>query len=61
MAYKKRERRIAESLARAKYERKYENFKYVKPGVQIIYNDANQTFYEVYDTNMRHELVEEIT
>lgn len=49
------------SLARAKYERKYENFKYVKPGIQIIYDDANQTFYEVYDTNMRQEMVEEIT
>ncbi len=49
------------SLLRAKYQHKYENFKYVKPGIQIVYNDANQTFYEVYDTNMRHEMCEEIT
>ena len=49
------------SLLRAKYERKYENFKYVKPGVQVVYNDANQMFYEVYDSNMRHEMCEEIT
>ena len=46
--------------AEAKYG-KYENFKFVKPGVQVIYNDANQTFYEVYDSNMRQEMVEEIT
>lgn len=49
------------SLLKAKYENKYENFKYVKPGIQIVYNDANQSFYEVYDTNMRHEMCEEIT
>jgi hypothetical protein len=49
------------SLAKAKYARKYENFKYVKPGIQIVYNDANQLFYEVYDSNMRFEMVEEIT
>ena len=38
----------------------YENWKYVKPGVQIIYNDLNQTFYEVYDSNMRTESCEEV-
>ncbi len=37
------------------------NFKYVRPGVQILYNDANQTWYQVYDTNMRQEDVEVIT
>jgi hypothetical protein len=56
-----RRRVQAYSLLKAKYEHKYENFKYVKPGIQIVYNDANQTFYEVYDTNMRHEMCEEIT
>lgn len=49
------------SLLKAKYEKKYPNFKYVKPGVQIVYNDANQLFYDVYDTNMRPEMCEEIT
>lgn len=49
------------SLARAKYAHKYDNFKYVKPGIQIVYDDANQMFYEVYDSNMRFEMVEEIT
>ena len=49
------------SLAKAKYGQKYKNFKYVKPGIQIIYDDANQMFYEVYDTNMRQNMVEEIT
>lgn len=43
----------------AKYDH-YDNFKYVKPGVQIIYNDLNQTFYEVYDSNMRTESCEEV-
>jgi hypothetical protein len=49
------------SLLKAKYENKYENFKYVKPGVQVVYNDANQTFYDVYDTNLRQEMGEELT
>ncbi len=38
----------------------YENWKYVKPGVQIIFNDINQTFYESYDSNMRNDSVEEV-
>lgn len=37
-----------------------DNFQYVKPGVQTIYDDANRTFYYVYDPNMRSENVEEI-
>ncbi len=49
------------TLSRAKYENKYEDFKFVRPGIQLVYNDANQLFYEVYDTNMRQEMVEEIT
>lgn len=49
------------SLSKAKYEKKYDNFKYVTPGVQIVFNDANGLFYEVYDSNMRQEEVEEIT
>lgn len=48
------------SLMKLKYENKYKEFKYVKPGVQLIFNDANQAFYEVYDANMRNELCEEI-
>lgn len=51
---------IPYSLAQAKYGTN-ENFqKYVTPGVQIIYNDANQQFYQVYDSNMRQYDVEEI-
>lgn len=34
------------------------NFVHVKPGIQTIYNDANQTFYWVYDSNMRPYMVE---
>lgn len=48
------------SEAQVKYNGIYENFKYVKPGVQTIYDDANRTFYYVYDPNMRQEDVEEI-
>lgn len=50
---------IGYDLASVKYG-DYENFKYVKPGVQIIYSDANASFYEVYDSNMRTEDVEEV-
>ena len=50
---------IGYDLAQAKYGNR-ENFKYVSPGVQIIYNDANQSFYQVYDTNMRPYDCEEI-
>ncbi len=47
------------SLAQTKYGQ-VDNFKYVRPGVQTIYDDANRTFYYVYDPNMRQEDVEEI-
>lgn len=48
------------SEAQSKYLGVYDNFKYVTPGVQTIYDDANRTFYNVYDPNMRQEDVEEI-
>jgi NurA-like 5'-3' nuclease len=48
---------IGYDLASTLYS-EYDNFKYVKPGVQIIYNDVNTTFYESYDTNMRNDSVE---
>ncbi len=48
------------SEAQTKYNGVYENFKYVRPGVQTIYDDANRLFYYVYDPNMRSEDVEEI-
>ena len=48
------------SEAQAKYNGVYENFKYVQPGIQTIYDDANRSFYYVYDPNMRSEDVEEI-
>ncbi len=50
---------IGYDLASVKYGH-YDNWKYVKPGVQIIFNDPNQTFYECYDSNMRTESVEEV-
>ncbi len=48
------------SEAQAKYNGVYDNFKFVRPGVQTIYDDANRQFYYVYDPNMREEDVEEI-
>lgn len=48
------------SEAQNKYNGVYDNFQYVRPGVQTIYDDANRTFYYVYDPNMRQEDVEEI-
>jgi hypothetical protein len=52
---------ISYSLAEAKYRNTYSNFKdFVRPGMQIVYNDANQSFYQVYDTQMRPYNVEEI-
>lgn len=50
----------AYSDAQVKYNGVYDNFKYVRPGVQTIYDDANRQFYYVYDPNMRSEDVEEI-
>jgi hypothetical protein len=43
----------------AKYSKR-PNFKYVSPGVQILYNNANSSFYEVYDSNLQGTLCEEI-
>lgn len=48
------------SEAQNKYNGVYDNFQYVRPGVQTIYDDANRTFYYVYDPNMRQEDVEEV-
>lgn len=47
------------SLAQTKYN-SVDDFKYVRPGVQTIYDDANRSFYYVYDPNMRQEDIEEI-
>jgi len=48
------------SEAQVKYNGVYDNFKYVRPGVQTVYDDANRSFYYVYDPNMRSEDVEEV-
>ncbi len=48
------------TIAQGKYGDR-DNFKYVRPGVQTIYDDANRTFYYVYDPHMQTEDVEEIT
>lgn len=40
---------------------KYKNFKYVKPGVQVLYSDNNTTFYEQEDSTLNGGMVEEVT
>lgn len=48
------------TIAKQLYEG-FADFEYVKPGVQVIYNDANgQQFYESYDMTQRQDEVEEI-
>lgn len=47
------------SLMQTKYGHS-ENFKYVRPGVHALYDDANRAFYYVYDPNMNSEFCEEI-
>ena len=51
---------LSYSLAEQKYKDIYANFKYVTPGMQVLYNDANNSFYQVYDSVMRQDMVEEI-
>lgn len=48
------------TLLSALYNEKCENFKYVRPGVQVLFNDANQQFYEAYDLTMRQDECEEV-
>ncbi len=38
----------------------YDNFQYVQAGIQCIYNDANQEFYNAYDPEMSQDDGEEI-
>lgn len=47
------------ATAKAKYN-DYEPFKYVKPGIQVLYAEDLDLFYEQYDQSMRGNLVEEI-
>jgi hypothetical protein len=50
---------ISFDKAKAKYSSN-PNFKYVTPGVQVIFDDANRGFYNVYDPHMRDQDVEEV-
>jgi hypothetical protein len=50
---------ISYDSACAKYS-EYDNFQYVKPGMQTIADDPNNTFYNEYDMNLAGELVEEV-
>lgn len=50
---------LSYSTAREKYNG-IEAFKSVKPGIQFLYNDDSNTFYEVSDESLRGVLVEEV-
>lgn len=39
---------------------KYQDAKYVKPGIVVVMDDANRGFYQVYDPHMRQYEVEEV-
>ena len=41
-------------------ESRYPNAKYVSPGIQVIMDDANRGYYQVYDSHMMGENVEEV-
>lgn len=36
----------------------FDNWEYVRPGIMVVYNDANQQFYDVYDQDMVQNEVE---
>jgi hypothetical protein len=46
-------------MAKTKYGHR-PNFVYVKPGIQVIMDDANRGYYNVYDPHMRDQDVEEL-
>ena len=48
------------TILKARYGSVYPNFKYVTPGIQCIYNDANQQFYDAYDPELHQDEGEEI-
>ena len=50
---------ISYSLAKNKYGH-MPNFEYVSPGIIVTMDDANNGFYQVYDSHMRGEDVEEV-
>lgn len=52
-------RAIDWNIAYEKYGDK-PNFKYVKRGLQVLFDEASDTFYEQFDENLRERLVEEI-
>jgi len=48
------------SVALAKYGDNMNFLNYVRPGLQIVYDQSTEMFYEVYDDNLAESLVEEI-
>ena len=52
-------RAIDFTVAEAKYGKK-ENFKYVTPGIQILFSEETGMFYEQYDESLQERLVEEV-
>lgn len=55
-----RRRAIDYSVAMSKYGDNKSFQKYVRPGIQIMFNDRDGLFYQQYDESLRGRLVEEI-
>lgn len=47
--------------ARAKYGHNKDFTEYVRPGIQFLYSDVQDVFYEVYDEDLGDRMTEEIT
>ena len=54
-----RRKAIDYSIAESKYSDK-ENFKYISPGIQNIFDPNTASFYKAYDENLNDRLVEEV-
>lgn len=50
---------ISYNLAKRKFSDK-PNFKFIQPGIQVLYNSTNDTFYEAYNESMQARLAEQV-
>lgn len=48
------------ATAKAKYQGNEVFDKWIKPGIQYLYSDGQETFYEVYDEDLQDRMVEEV-
>lgn len=53
-------RRVLDWTTAATKYKDFENFKFVKPGIQVLFAEDKDTFYEQHDDELQERLVEEI-